>query len=234
MMFIAHGLTYFLGYLRAPSLVHYYSIYIYVTFLCSYSKMVLLITLMIVPHTQQVPEFTTSSDLEQASNIFSKWFQENYLKTNLDKYHVLFSETSKTHLIVKYVPIASSCCEKLLGIKIDHKLSFEPHVESLCKKASQKLNALARMASSLKFKQRKLLLNAFITSQFSYAPVVWMFHSRKLNNRINHIHERVIRLVYKDYTSSFDELLFKDNSFRIHHRNLQKLAIEIFKVGYST
>ena len=57
-----------------------------------------------------------------------------------------------------------------------------------------------------------------------------MFHSRKLSNRINRIHERAIRLVYKDYTGSFDELLFKDNSFRIHHRNLQKLAIEIFKV----
>ena len=40
-----------------------------------------------------------------------------------------------------------------------------------------------------------------------------------------------LRLVYKDYTSSFDELLFKYNSFRIHHRNLQKPAIEIFKVG---
>ena len=151
------------------------------------------------------------SDLEQASDILSKWFQDNYLRANPDKYHVL-SETSETQLIVKNVPIASSCCEKLLGIKIDHKLSFEPHVESLCKKASQKLNALARMASSLKFKQRKLLLNAFITSQFSYAPVVWMFHSRKLNNRINHIHEMAMRLVYKDYTSSFDELLFKDNS----------------------
>ena len=86
------------------------------------------------------------------------------------------------------------------------------------------------MTSSLQFKQRKLLLNAFITSQFSYASVVWVFHHRKLNNWINHIHERTIRLVYKDYTSSFDELLFKDNSFRIHLRNLQKLAIEIFKV----
>ena len=40
----------------------------------------------------------------------------------------------------------------------------------------------------------------------------------------------VLRLVYKDYTSSFDELLLKDNSLRIPHRNLQKLAIEIFKV----
>ena len=53
---------------------------------------------------------------------------------------------------VKLVPIASSCCEKLLGIKIDHKLSFEPHVESLCKKTDQKINALARMTSSIKFK----------------------------------------------------------------------------------
>ena len=57
-----------------------------------------------------------------------------------------------------------------------------------------------------------------------------MFHSRKLNNRINHIHERVLRLVYKDYPGSFDELLLDDNSFSTHHRNLQKLAIEIFKV----
>ena len=88
------------------------------------------------------------------------------------------------------------------------------------------------MASSLKFEQRKLLLNAFITAQFSYASVIWMFHFRKLNNQINHINERVFRLVYKDYTSSFDRLLLKDYSFRIYHRNLQKLAIEIFKLKF--
>ena len=86
------------------------------------------------------------------------------------------------------------------------------------------------MAFTLKFKQRNLLLNVFITSQFSYASVVWMFHSKKLNNQINHIHERTMRLVFKDYTSSFDELMLKDHSFRIHHRNLQKFTIEIFKV----
>ena len=47
--------------------------------------------------------------------------------------------------------------------------------------------------------------------------------------RINSIHERALRLVYKD-TLSFDDLLATDNSFKIHQRNLQKLAIEIFKV----
>ena len=107
---------------------------------------------------------------------------------------------------------------------------FDSHVKSLCKKASQKLNALSRVAYQLDFNQRKLLMNAFITFQFSYAPVVWMFHSRKQNHHINRIHERALRVVYKGHNSSFDEVLEKDNFCKIHDRNLQQLVTEIFKV----
>ena len=64
-------------------------------------------------------------------------------------------------------------------------------------------------------------MKAFITSQFGYCPFVWMFHSRKLTNRVNKIHERALRLVYKDIASSFTELLIKDNSVTIHDRNFQ-------------
>ena len=71
--------------------------------------------------------------------------------------------------------ISNSKYEKLLGIHIDNKLTFEPYVRSLCKKANQKLNNFARIAFSLKLDQRKILLNAFITSHFSYALVVWIF-----------------------------------------------------------
>ena len=88
--------------------------------------------------------------------------------------------------------ISNSKCEKALGIHIDNKLTFESRVRFLCRKASQKLNAFARIACFLKFDQRRLL-NAFITSQFSYAPVVWMFHNRKLNNHINRIHEEFMK-----------------------------------------
>ena len=56
-----------------------------------------------------------------------------------------------------------------------------------------------------------------------------MFHSRTLNNKINRIHERALRTVYSDYNSSFKELLDKDGSFTIHQRNVQSLAIEIYK-----
>ena len=80
------------------------------------------------------------------------------------------------------------------------------------------------------FDHRRLILNSLIASHFFYCPIVWMFHSRKLNERINHIHERALRIVYKDFNSSFQELLIEDNSLNIHHRNLQKLATEIIKL----
>ena len=77
--------------------------------------------------------------------------------------------------------------------------------------------------------QRRLIMNAFIFSQFGYCPLVWMFHSRKLNNRINNIHERALRIVYRDYKSTFKQLLKQNKSVSIHQRNLQILATEIFK-----
>ena len=78
--------------------------------------------------------------------------------------------------------------------------------------------------------KKRLLMKAFIESQFSYCPLIWMFHGRGVNNKINHLHERSLRIVYKDNTSSFEDLLKKDNSFTIHQRNIQSLAIELFKV----
>ena len=80
------------------------------------------------------------------------------------------------------------------------------------------------------FHQRRSILNSFITSRFSYYPILWMFHSRKLNERINHIHERALILVYKDFNTSFQEMLIENNSLNFHHRNMQKLVTEIFKV----
>ena len=63
-----------------------------------------------------------------------------------------------------------------------NKLSFDQHVSSLCIKAGQKLNALSRIAFFMNDEQRKLIMNAFISSQFGYCPLVWMLHSRELNN----------------------------------------------------
>ena len=101
--------------------------------------------------------------------------------------------------------LSSTCSEKFLGIKIDNKLTFEEHVEGMCKKASQKVSAVARISSLMRFERRKRIVNLFITSHFSYYPLIWIFHNRRLNNRIDHIHESA----YQNYNSSFKELLRK-------------------------
>ena len=74
-------------------------------------------------------------------------------------------------------------------------------------------------------------MKSFITSQFVYCSLVWIFHSRSLNDNMNSIHERALRTVYGDKTSTFQQLLEKDNSVSIHHRNVQILATEMFKIS---
>ena len=69
-------------------------------------------------------------------------------------------------------------------------------------------------------------------SLFSYCPLVWMCHSRTLNNKINNLHERTLRLVYDDRQSTFEELLNIDKSVVIHDRNLQVLGTKLYKVRH--
>ena len=101
---------------------------------------------------------------------------------------------------------------------------------SLCTITGTKLSVISRLSNLMSLQQRRLLLRSFVEAQFGYCPLVWMFHGREINRKINHIHERSLRIVYRDYNSSFKDLLKKDNSVCIHHRNIQSLAVELFKV----
>ena len=142
------------------------------------------------------------------------------MKVNTDKSHLLLSGNTKLISNIDNNLIESEKQPVLLGITIDSSLSFEEHINNLCKKASQKLNAPARIFRYMDIQKCRTLMKSFITSQFGYCPLIWMFHSRGLNNKINSIHERALRITYGDKTSTFQQLLEKDNSVSIHHRNL--------------
>ena len=126
--------------------------------------------------------------------------------------------------------ISASTSVNLLGITIDNKLTFNDHISKLCKKTSIKLHALSRISNYISCNKLRVTMKAFIESQFGYCPLIWMFHGRTLNHRINRLHKRALQLVHKCPTLTFEELLVKDNSFTIHDRNLQRLAIEMYKI----
>ena len=125
---------------------------------------------------------------------------------------MLINADENVALKIKNETVTNSSNQKLLGILFNYKFDFDEQFTSLCMKASQKLNALARVAHYMNLAQRRLIMNAFIFSQFGYCPLVWMFHSRKLNNRINSIHECALRIVFRDYESTFQQLLKQNKS----------------------
>ena len=70
-------------------------------------------------------------------------------------------------------------CDKNLG----RNLNFDNHVISLCKKAGRKLAVLARLSKFMSLKQKRILMKTFVESRFGYCPLIWMFHSRKVNSK---------------------------------------------------
>ena len=69
-------------------------------------------------------------------------------------------------------------------LRLTKKLSFGEHVKNICKRANNKLAALARATPYIAIRKRKLLLNAFISAPFNYCPLIWILHCRCNNNVI--------------------------------------------------
>ena len=67
--------------------------------------------------------------------------------------------------------IKNTTCEKLLSIKIDQHLNSDDHVKSICKRAYEKLRALARIPSYISVEKSKLIMNSSFDAQFNYFPL---------------------------------------------------------------
>jgi len=186
------------------------------------------------PYVECETENIVLEKLTKASLDLFEWFDNNQMKANPEKCNFITNSNNTMTLDIKNQIIPSSNSVKLLGIHIDNKLTFNGHISLMCKKANQKLNALARISPYLDINKKQTLFNAFFFSQFSYCPLIWMCHSREMNNKINRIHEKSLRIIFNDKKSSFQELLDKDNSFTVHDKNIQKLCIEMFKVVEET
>ena len=191
-------------------------------------------------HTVENDVMELLKTLENETINVLEWFRKNEMKPNQGKCHLIVADINHKHYSSNsYIYLENAFLESeefvnLLGVKIDKKLDFNEHITGLLKKGNQKLHALMRISKYITDKDKlKLIMRTFIESQFNFCPLVWMCHSRDLNNKINKLHERSLRVVYKNQSSTFEQLLELDRSFTIHEKNLQKLAIEMFKVKHS-
>ena len=89
---------------------------------------------------------------------------------------------------------------------------------------------MSRILKQLNDSERNLF-NAVVNFQFNYCALIWMFWSRTLNNMINGVHERALRVILADDLSAFESLLQNNRNIPSHHKNIQSHMIEMFKTN---
>ena len=124
------------------------------------------------------------TELRRIAHKIFKWLENDHMKANPGKKHVLLS--SNTQLVAPFdiLEITSSLSQKLLGIIFDAELKFEEHISKICNKVNKKLNALHLNVNHMDLDKLKILLKASAESRFNYCSLIWMFLSRNLNNKI--------------------------------------------------
>ena len=109
------------------------------------------------------------SSLHKSSEKLFKWFSDNQMQGNSGKCYLILSTNEPAQIQTRQSLIESTNCKKLAGVKIDSKLSFDKHIKTICKKASNKLRALARVTPYMTIKKKEVLMN----SQFNHCSLVW-------------------------------------------------------------
>ena len=112
---------------------------------------------------------------------------------------------------------------EFLGITLDNKLNFEKHISLIYKSESCQFNALFRLKTFLEFKERKILIESFVYSNFNYCPQVWHFNNQKSSQTVENLQKRDQQFLQNYYTSSYDDLLENSNKSAIASQRLRTL-----------
>ena len=171
--------------------------------------------------------------LQSVTNDMLKWFEENMMKANPEKFqYIVFDKNRKLndqyYINVNNVAIKSKAMVKLLGVNIDCTLSFHEHISQLCVKAGRKINILARLSSILDCETKLLLFNTFIASQFNYCPI-WNYCSRGDMAKMEKLQYRSLKYVYCDFKTSYCDLLERSNKCLLYNSRLKIILCEVFK-----
>ena len=172
-------------------------------------------------------------NLQSDLKIALKWFKDNQMMANPGKFQfmILSKNTINKSIVIDNKTIESSKSVKLLGLTIDNKVNFGIRINNICKVASAKIKGLGRIRNRLNLSEVKILYNSFILSQFNYCCLVWMFCSKPLQNKINQIQKRALRLVYNEPSLNLDKLVELGKSTTIHIKNIITLLIELYKTA---
>ena len=159
------------------------------------------------------------------------WFKIISMKANSGKFQFMILSKilyQPEKISVNTFTIDKSDGVELLGLTIDKELIFSKRIDKLCRNAQYKLHALRGIRKYLSLEKAKMLGNTFISSQFNYAPLIWMFCRRRLYLKMQKIHQKTLKLIYQS-NKTYEELLELSETISIHQRHLRFLVTKVYK-----
>ncbi len=175
------------------------------------------------------------NNLKTACNIAIKWFLDNQMQANPDKFQFLVLSPFRDEAKFQYVldlpgtQLNSVLQAPLLGILIDNQLTFNAHVLNIINKCNFQIQTLKRLSKSMGTKAKLTIFRSFIASNFSYCCHIWYFCSPTLKTRLNKMQYRGLRYVYSDFDSSCEDLLEKAGMDTIDLLLQKTMLVEIYK-----
>ena len=150
--------------------------------------------------------FVSGKNLDEIKSILNEelpkienWFLSNKLTINASKTEYMINGNRITDnpfsISLNNIPLSQSHAVKYLGVTIDDKLSWKPHIESLEKKLS---TACALICKLRYYVDQNCLLKyyyAHIYSHLQYAILTWGSANKSALTKLNVLHRRAVRLM---------------------------------------
>ena len=113
------------------------------------------------------------------------------MKANPGKFHILLSNKKTEKVTNKGTDFK---CRR--EITLDSELKFVKYITDICNKGIQKIHVLFRVTYYMSLNERRLLMKTFVEFHFNYHSFIWMFHPKRLNKKINDVHEKALRIIF--------------------------------------
>ena len=172
-------------------------------------------------------------------NMFRTWrnfchylLWNNYMCANPEKFQsIILNRDGMQSLAISVQDntIVSNASIKVLGVPIYDKLKFDKYISKMCTKASRQIDALKRVSKYLDGNCRIMIYKTFISSTFNYCPISWMFYGKTNLNKLEKLQERGLRFVFRDTTSSYENLLTRGDFLPLYLYRIRCLGIEVCK-----
>ena len=172
--------------------------------------------------------------LKEDCEVAMQWFQSNNMKANADKFQLMFLNRKTSYsdqtLNLDSCAITASSRITILGVEFDSKLNFESHINEICTRTSKQINALKRMKHLLDKTCKQTIYNSYVSSNFNYCAMVWMFTGKMNMEKLEKTNKRALRYVINDNEADYNDICRDEKLLNIHKRCIKTVAIQMYKV----